>query len=201
MREFGEIDPQVEKRAMSTLFFHESQFEGRNCRVSIANYLAFLSMRGPELANEVEKIRQALAEPSQKHLERDISLLLRARNWRFHNIACVAIACTEPSSQIREELWNCIKRGSWTSPQLAATAEMVDQDFCRRAIDLVQEQTTYFKSIVSLAALLEVRHSVQPQLSAAARSNIEEAKKIDRDNSGSIATAWNSNLRAAFGAA
>ncbi|WOB06959.1 hypothetical protein [Piscinibacter gummiphilus] len=186
---------------MSTLFFHESEFEGNACRISVANYLAFLSLRGPELAIEVAKIRQALAAPSRKHLERDISLLLRARNWRFHNIACVAIACTEASSQLLEELWSCIKRGSWTSPQLAATAEMVDKDFGRRAVHLIEDQATYFKSIVALAALLEARHSTESQLSAAARSNLDEAKTIDRDNSGSIATAWNGNLRAAFGAA
>ena len=77
----------------------------------------------------------------------------------------------------------------------------MDKEFKGKAVRLIEERTTYFKSIVSLTALLEAGYQAQSPLSAEAQSNIGEAKKINRDNSGSIATAWNNNLRAAFGAA
>lgn len=201
MREFGEINPEAEKQAMSTLFFRESEFEGKSCQVSVANYLAFLSMRGPEIGEEVAKLKQALSQPRRAHLERDISLLLRARNWRFHNIACVAVACCGASDFLLGELWECLRKGSWTSPQLAATAAFVDQDFDKKAQELLADPGTYFKTIVALIALLEARPGATKGLPKTTLDNIAEAQQLDRDNSGSIATAWNGNLQAAFGAA
>ena len=91
MQNFPTIDHEAETQAAQALFFTDSTHDGRTCRVSLGNYLAFLSLRGPEIADEIRKLRNVLAEPTAEHLERDLTLLLRARNWRFHNIACVAI--------------------------------------------------------------------------------------------------------------
>ena len=183
---------------MQTLFFTESEFEGNRCKVAVANYLAFLSLRGSEIAEEVARLRQALASPTVAHRERDLALLLRARNWRFHNIACVAMACCGASEELIAELWDCIRLGSWTSPQLAATAAYVDPDFRRKALLLLESPSTYYKSIVAMAALLA---SSDGAWSAAASSNVTEAREIDRDDSGSIAVAWKRNLHEAFGVA
>jgi hypothetical protein len=200
MQDFGQIDAQVENRAMQTLFFHESTFDGKVCRISVANYLAFLSLRGPEIADEIARLRLVLAEPTPEHLERDLTYLLQARNWRFHNIACVAIACRGASTVLLCELWACIARGSWTSPQLAATAAFVDPGFPTKALMAVEDRATHYKSIVGLAALLTHRFKVT-QLSEKARKNLAEASRLDRDNAGSIALAWHKNLHEAFGAA
>ncbi len=200
MKEFGPIDHDAEAAAMKTLFFTDSVFEGRACRLSVTNYLAFLSLRGAAIAPEIAKLRQALSEPSREHLERDLALLLRARNWRFHNIACVALACAGPSDRLLADLWACLRIGSWMSPQLAATAAYVDPAFNHKAAALVADRATYYKSIVSLAALLADRHMPQEELSVAAQANAVEAAQIDRDDSGAIAVAWHKNLREAFGA-
>jgi hypothetical protein len=197
MRDFPPINREAEDAALQTLFFRDSEFEGRTCRLSIANYLAFLSLRGSEIREEISRLRNALAEPASAHLERDLATLLRARNWRFHNIACVAIACIGASEATLRELWSCIGAGSWTSPQLAATAAYVDPDFAQKAMQLVEESATYYKSIVSLAALLSA-HRSEPQLSNIASSNLTEATSIDRDNSGDIAVSWHQNLVEAF---
>ena len=199
MREFPPIDQQAEDAALRTLFFQDSEFEGKKCRLSIANYLAFLSLRGSEIQAEIAKLRNALAQPSSAHLERDVTSLLRARNWRFHNIACVAIACGGASETLLAELWRCIRFGSWTSPQLVATAVYVDPEFRQKGTLLIENHSTYYKSIVSLAALLM---ATQPNLalSETARANLSEAEAIDRDNSGSIAVAWHRNLVEAFNA-
>jgi hypothetical protein len=200
MREFGPIDREVEARAMKTIFFTDSVFEGQACRLSVVNYLAFLSLRGAEIAQEVVKLRQAFSAPSRAHFEHDLALLFRARNWRFHNIACVALACAGPSDQLLAELWSCIRIGSWTSPQLAATAAYVDSGFDSKAMALVEDHRTYYKSIVGLATLLSERQTMRPALSAAANANIAEATQIDRDNLGQIAVAWHKNLSEALNA-
>ena len=181
---------------MRTLFFTDSEFEGKSCKVAVANYLAFLSLRGSDVAGEVARLREALGIPTAAHRERDLCLLLRARNWRFHNIACVAIACCDASKELTSELWEGIRLGSWTSPQLAATAAYIDAEFRTKALALLESHGTYYKSIVALAALLENADAEWP---AAALSNIAEAREIDRDDSGNIAVAWKRNLQEAFG--
>lgn len=198
MRDFPPLDRKAEEAALQTLFFRDSEFEGRTCRLSVANYLAFLSLRGSDIKEEISKLRAALAEPTSAHLERDLATLLRARNWRFHNIACVAIACAGPSEALLEELWNCIRAGSWTSPQLAATAAFVDPGFHQKALSQLEESTTYYKSIVSLAALLAKFGYRLP--SDIAQANLNEAMSIDQDHSGDIAINWHANLVAAFNA-
>jgi hypothetical protein len=200
MREFPPIDQEAEAAALQTLFFQDSEFEGITCRLSIANYLAFLSLRGSEVQEEIFKIRSALAQPSPALLERDLTSLLRAPNWRFHNIACVAIACGGASAILLAELWRCIRAGSWTSPQLAATAAYVDPEFQQMAALLIEDQATYFKSIVSLAALLAAKMP-ELSLSEVAQANLSEATAIDRDNSGVIAVGWYQNVVEAFSAA
>jgi hypothetical protein len=200
MREFPPINREAEDTALRTLFFQDSEFEGKKCRLSVANYLAFLSLQGSEIQEEIAKLRSALTEPTSAHLERDLVSLLRARNWRFHNIACVAISCCGASKAVLAELWLCIQAGSWTSPQLAATAAYIDPDFQTKAAGLIQDHATYYKSIVSLAALLA---SIAPEhsLSQTAHANLTEAAAIDRDESGTIAVEWYKNLIVAFSAA
>jgi len=199
MRDFPPIDTNAEDAALRTMFFSDSQFEGRTSRLSISNYLAFLSLRGPQIKEEIHKLRAALAEPTQAHLERDLATLLRARNWRFHNIACVALACAKPSETLLAELWNCIRAGSWTSPQLSATAAFVDPAFSAKSGRIIEDSATFYKSIVSLGALLSAANT--PPNSVAAIANLKEALLIDRDSSGNIAVNWHTNLVAAFDAA
>ena len=49
VRDFPPIDRQAEAVTSQTVFFTDAEFEGRPVRVSRANYLAFLSMRGSEV--------------------------------------------------------------------------------------------------------------------------------------------------------
>ncbi|SFL21036.1 hypothetical protein [Lysobacter sp. cf310] len=197
MRDFPPADPKAEEAALQTLFFQDSEFEGKACRLSVANYLAFMSLRGPQAQAEIDKLRRAIAEPTQAHLERDLALLLRARDWRFHNIACVAIACRRVSDPVLSELWRCIRAGSWASPQLCATAAHVDPDFQEKAASLLEDRATYYKSISALAALL-AETAPHAALSQTAIVNIEEAAAIDFGGSGVIAGRWRRSLAEAF---
>jgi hypothetical protein len=199
MHDFPKIDREAEADGMRTLFFMDGEFEGKPCRVSSANYLAFLSMRGDEINSEVEKLRRVLGQHTAEELERDIARLLNARNWRFHNIACVALAVGRSSERSIAALWECLSSGSWTSPQLAATAAYIDPLFQAKALGAVENHVTYYKSIVSLAEILKSDLGVSLPEASGANKNLLEARSIDRDNSGAIAIGWLANLRNAFG--
>lgn len=191
------IDQTLEDAASNTCFFTDGEFEGRKTRVSKANYLALLSMRGAEIPVEVERLRSLFKEVPEVTLENDIISLLSAVNWRYHNIACVFIALGFSSSRILEALWKRVNEGSWVSPQLAATAALVDSEFKTKASALIASSKTNYKSIVALAELLKKRHRTR-FLWGVARSNIRAARKYDRDNSGAIALGWLESLQGAI---
>ena len=52
MLDFPNINREAEANALQTLFFTDGEFKGRPCRISGANYLAFLSLRGSDIAPE-----------------------------------------------------------------------------------------------------------------------------------------------------
>lgn len=199
MHEFPPIDRQAEAAASKTVFFTDTEFEGRPVRTSRANYLAFLSMRGTEVESEINKLRAVFAEHSPEVLEKDLICLLTSRNWRYHNIACAAIAAGFVTDRSLEWLWKCIHGGSWTSPQLVATAAYVDPDFPVRAAHLLADHSTYFKSIIPLAEILHTEHAFTSSEGSPVAANVQEARANDRDNSGAIGIHWLANLRTAFG--
>ena len=199
MKNFGPIDNTAESEAMQTLFFADVEFEGVFYKASGAHYLAFLSMRGEEIPAEIERMQAVLQNYPTALVERDIVRLFTARNWRFHNVACVVMACGFVTENTVAALWQGIRQGSWVSPQLCSTALYIDPNFKGKAMALVGNSDTYFKSIVPLAVLLQEECGIQFPWWNKIFWNIRKAKKIDRDNSGSIASGWLGSLRNAFG--
>ena len=59
MRDFPPVDQQTEAVTSQTVFFTDAEFKGRPVRVSRANYLAFLSMKGSEVQGGEEVARTA----------------------------------------------------------------------------------------------------------------------------------------------
>ena len=137
----------------------------------------------------MDKIRSFLADQPGAQLETDIVHLLGSLNWRYHNIACIALAAGFTSPRTIEALWQRILAGSWTAPQLVATAAYIDAGFQERAADALARHATYYKSLVALAALVAGSDS----------DIVAEAKAVDRDDSGAIAIGWLHNLRQALG--
>ncbi len=198
MKEFGAIDQATEADAMKTIFFVDGEFDGKPYRVCATNYLALLSMRGPEIQGEVQKIKGILAQYPTDLIEQDVVRLLQARNWRVHNIACVVLACGFTTEKALAALWDCIRIGSWASPQLTSTAAFIDPTFRNKAIELVGDKTTYYKSIVPLAGLLKEVHHTTFSFWNKRYFLIRQAKKLDRDRSDAIASGWLESLRNAL---
>lgn len=188
------IDREIEDSALNTIFFDNGEHEGRPIRVSKVNYLAFLSMKGNEASEEISKLTSLLDKFPKDQIEDDLIKLFCAVNWRFHDISSVFVALGFHSQKVFEALWSRIEEGSWVSPQLVATAYFVDQNFERRAIALINSESTYYKSIISLAEILD-EHLEGKNISKYSPENLKKAKDYDRDNSGSIALGWLRSLR------
>lgn len=197
MNQPPKINKENEEASMNTIFFTDEEFEGRAIRVSKANYLAFLSMRGEEIAQEVQKLKDLFGEYSSEEIEKDLIILLTAVNWRVHNIACVFIALGFHSEKVLDALWVRISEGSWVSPQLVATAAFVDPNFQIKAKELLANKSTYYKSIVSLGQVLKSQYGLKLWFGKV-WFNIRAAKKYDRDNSGAIALGWSESLQSAI---
>jgi hypothetical protein len=198
MNQPPKINQEDEEASMHTIFFTDGEFEGRPIRVSRANYLAFLSMRGEEIPQEVQKLKKMFEQYSSIEIENDLIILLTAVNWRVHNIACVFIALGFHNERVLSALWTRIREGSWVSPQLAATAAFVDPDFQVKAKELLSSKSTYYKSIVSLGQILKSQYGLKFWFGKI-WLNIRAAKKYDRDNSGAIALGWGESLQSAIG--
>ena len=91
-----------------------------------------------------------------------------------------------PSPNLLHDLWSAIEKGSWTSPQLAATAALVDSQFDQKALSLIASHATYYKSIVSLAALLR-RDGRAVELPSTSQANVKAALSLDLDGSTKLA--------------
>jgi len=104
----------------------------------------------------VKEIGDIIAE--DKDLETSISLLFSDVNWRPHLVAAVAVLLTSPSERNMNDLWDAFDKGSWVSPQFAATASLRDYKFKNRLVDRVKNRCALMPSELSLLSPLE-RHS------------------------------------------
>ncbi|MBB3061764.1 hypothetical protein [Microbulbifer rhizosphaerae] len=188
------VNRELEDEALNTIFFEDGEYEGRSVRVSKTNYLAFLSMRGNKVSEEIDKLIALLDGFPREQIELDLIHLFHAVNWRFHNIACAFVALGFHSQKVVAALWERIEAGSWVSPQLVATAYFIDENFEDRAIELFNSEATYYKSIVSIAAILDSQCEIET-VSECSRANLEKAKEFDTDDSGNISLRWLGSLR------
>ena len=187
---FGRDD---EKSAESTLFFSWMNLDGKNHLNFRVNYLALLNLHS-DIQNTVDAIKTIVSTERKDVLERDTLLLLRARNWRFHLVACGVMLAGLSSSELLDQLWMALKRRSWVSPQIAATGYLIDPRFSERANEIFSQETFDDKSVIAVARLLSQNIKLTEQQEA--RLNL--AKVNDRDNSGKIAVTWAEKARALF---
>lgn len=93
----------------------------------VPGHLALLNLGDAAECNVVvERIDRALAHPDA--LE-SLAKLLTANNWRPHLVAAVAMLRSSNAQRYVHFLWSAVRTGSWVSPQLLATASIVDPKF------------------------------------------------------------------------
>jgi hypothetical protein len=189
----SEID--VEKAAKLTLFFSRVEISGESPLPFRVNYLALLNLH-TDVENTVKSIKHIITTEQKEIVERDTRLLLQARNWRFHLVACGVMLAGLNSAELLDQLWILLQRGSWVAPQIAATLFLLDGDFAERALDAITRESFNKQSVVALAQLLSENFSVN--FTAEQLERVQNAKLEDSVKSDEIAVTWAETARPLF---
>ena len=192
----SEID--VEKAAESTIFFSRVVIDGESQIHSRINYLALLNLH-TDVENTVQTIKDIVEIEQKNILEDDTFLLLQARNWRFHLVACGVMLAGISSSELLDQLWNVLRKGSWVAPQIAATIYILDPQFDSRALEAIKQRKLKEQSLVAIAQLLQ--QAFNPSFTLKQEALIKSARVNDRVDSGKIAVSWAEKVRLLFAAA
>jgi hypothetical protein len=189
----SEID--VEKAAESTLFFSRVIVDGRSQLHSRVNYLALINLH-TDVEATVKTIKDIVLTEQMNVLEHDTLLLLQARNWRFHLVACGILLAGVRSTKLLNQLWIILREGSWVVPQIAATVYILDPQFDSRAVEAIEQRKLNEQSLVAIAELLKQAPNMRFTLKQEAL--IKSARVSDRADSGKIAVSWAEKIRPLF---
>ena len=179
-------------------------------------YLSLLHLQDPDLAVRT-KVLAALQDPDYGPA---ICHLLAQPDWRGHLIAAIAVSMAVDSRDFIGSLWGAFDRGSWVSPQLAATLLCVDPDFAKAAMSRLFDSgpvlppkglfslerhvatgpaSPSHRSAKNAAALMGLLREelLQPDLLSSLDSSADVAELclMDVDMSGDIAIQWLRELR------
>jgi len=123
---------------------------------------------------------------------RDICQLLRQPNWRPNLVGAVAIAALGHDPEATSQLWVTIDRGSWVTPQLAATAFLRDPQFTDHALERLQRGA--MRSAKAASSLVHLLQRLPPRsgrvIVSPTSAEINKLLNEDKDSSGKIAECW-----------
>jgi len=105
--------------------------------LSVPGYLVLLNLHATdeELLIVLDRIRTALDSPEAGQWR---AALLHDPNWRPHLVGALAALLSSNPAPYVSPLWRAIDAGSWVTPQLVATARLVDPDFIAQAMSRVE---------------------------------------------------------------
>ena len=178
--------------------------------------LLLLSMRSGEARGVIERIERALSSADSS---RSVDAMLASADWRHHLVAAVALILDAGQRLDPAPLWAAIDAGSWVTPQLVATAYLIDPSFAdrlrarikagcpvevpanlspeerHRATGPASPEQRSAKLSVSLLRIGLLVPSLAGWLKSAVSSPQQAAlRAADRDNSGNIAENWLKNV-------
>jgi len=115
-----------------TIFYEKGTVEGKECNVAKSHANDIFGENLNSYAEGINKLKEILATSNEP--ESDIEVLLSVRNWRPHFIACIAVFYVEDRNRMVSLLWKALDKGSWASPQLAASLSILDSSFIENAV-------------------------------------------------------------------
>ena len=184
--------------------------------VPVPLYLTLLNFNvgsGYEIA--IATLERVLGQNTD--LTSEIVALLDDFPWRPQLVGAAAMGLGAANEESRAALWRAFDGGSWVSPQLAAIAFLVDEDFEAQARHRMEAKCPInrerlegldwlvrhsaagpssfashaSKALSSLAALCQRLPTAAPWLGPLlAREDVEQSIKADYDGGGQIATDW-----------
>ena len=135
----------------------------------------------------------------------EIAEMLEGPNWRWHLIAAIAcLTCSQGARRV-PLLWGTMRRGTWVSPQIAATLSLLDVDFDEHArafaesyVDREDSQNDV-KGFAAVLALLDGRPTSERWLGAmVTRREVQAILGSDEDSGGDRSRKWLSRLPKVF---
>lgn len=90
-------------------------------------YLSLLHLGMPD-AGDALQLAGDCARSSPGAVE-EIRLLLAENNWRPHLVGAAASLSLKDPTQVVPNLWQCLDRGSWVTPQIAVVLSLIDSKF------------------------------------------------------------------------
>lgn len=155
------------------------------------------------LSKSINRLDYITSNSSNKELVDGIKLLLKSEDWRPHLVASLATLKIDKKlqSELKIDLWNRLKSGSWVSPQILVILSIIDSEFNVQAKEICDNG---FKITYSEMPPYE-HHSAR----GPAGINADNKKVIasveyllneiiidssENDNGGSLAKNWKNNL-------
>jgi len=174
------------------------------------NHLPFLNLddvpNPPEewnLTKSIDRLDDIISENANAAIVAGIRLLLNNENWRPHLVAALATLKIDKNLQteIKTDLWNRLKSGSWVSPQILVILSIIDAEFKLKAKEIVEKGFTITYSEMKK----HEHHSARGPAGIGVDTNkviastkyllngvVTDAK--ENDNGGSLAKNWKENL-------
>jgi hypothetical protein len=95
------------------------------------------------LGGVIDKVNKSVIElselPSQQSWTEDTLRLLASDDWRYHIVPLISyLTLKERSMAIEQELWSCIVRGSWVSPQIVAGLHFKGADVVVNTVEILR---------------------------------------------------------------
>lgn len=155
------------------------------------------------LTKSVDRLDYIISKNSSNDIVDGIRLLLKNEDWRTHLVASLATLKIDRKlqSEIKTDLWNRLKSGSWASPQILVILSIIDSEFNIRAKEICENG---FKISYSEMPMYEHHSSRGPAgISVDNKKVVASAEyllngvitdSMENDNGGSLAKNWKENL-------
>ena len=155
------------------------------------------------LNKSIELLDSIVSKSSEKEVVDGIRLLLKNQDWRPHLVASLATLKIDKKHQyeVKTDLWNRLKSGSWVSPQILVILSIIDSEFDIQAKEISNRA---FKITYSEMPMHEHHSSRGPAGIAVDNKKVLASVEyllngvvtdsIENDNGGSIAKKWKENL-------
>lgn len=155
------------------------------------------------LTKSIERLDYVISSNSSSEIVDGIRLLLIDDDWRPHLVAALATLKIEKKlkTEIKTDLWNRLKSGSWASPQILVILSIIDPEFNDIAKEICKNG---FKITYSEMPMHEHHSKRGPAgISVDNKKVIASTEyllngvitdSIENDNGGSLAKNWKKNL-------
>ncbi len=155
------------------------------------------------LTKSIHRLDYIISKNSSDDIVSGIRFLLKNEDWRPHLVAALATLKIDKNRQfeLKVDLWNRLKNGSWVSPQILVILSIIDSEFNIKAKQICKNG---FNITYSEIPMHEHHYARGP-----AGTHVDNNKVIasteyllngvitdseDNDNGGSLAKNWKENL-------